>query len=256
MSGFESKSAFVTGAGSGIGRATAIELARRGAKVAIHFFKNQKGAAETANAMAASAPSPIAVPLIAGDLSTADGAHKAVLEAVKALGRVDILVNNAGDLIERRPLLEITPELWQRVFDANVTSTLFACQAAVPGMIERKSGAIVNMSSLAAWNGGGAAAAPYAAAKGAIVSLTKALAKELAPHGIRLNCVSPGLIGDTGFHARFTARDAFDGIAKAIPLGRAGTPEDVANAIVFLAGDEAGFLTGETIEVNGGAYMR
>ena len=175
---------------------------------------------------------------------------------MKALGQIDILVNNAGDLVERRPLLEITPELWQRVFDANVTSTLFACQAAVPGMIERKSGAIVNMSSLAAWNGGGVAAAPYAAAKGAIVSLTKALAKELAPHGIRLNCVSPGLIGDTGFHARFTARDTFDGIAKTIPLGHAGTPEDVANAIVFLAGDDAAFLTGETIEVNGGAYMR
>jgi 3-oxoacyl-[acyl-carrier protein] reductase len=112
------------------------------------------------------------------------------------------------------------------------------------------------MSSLAAWNGGGVAAAPYAAAKGAVISLSKALAKELAPHGIRINCVSPGLIGETSFHARFTAKDTFESIAKTIPLGRAGRPDEVASAIVFLASDESSFLTGETIEINGGAYMR
>jgi 3-oxoacyl-[acyl-carrier protein] reductase len=123
-------------------------------------------------------------------------------------------------------------------------------------MVKRKSGAIVNMSSLAAWNGGGAGAAPYSASKGAIVSLSKAIAKELAPHGIRVNCVSPGLIDDTSFHARFTPREAFENIVKTIPLGRAGKPEDVAKVIAFLAGDDAAFLTGETIEVNGGMYMR
>ena len=256
MSGLHSKRAFVTGAGGGIGRATAIELAKRGAQLAIHYFKNAAGADETAAAIAKVAPSRTRVPIIAGDLSDPAGARRAVIEAEKALGGIDVLVNNAGDLIERRPLLEITPDLWRRVIDANVTSTLFCCQAAAPGMIQRKSGSIVNLSSLASWTGGGVAAAPYAAAKGAIVSLSRALAKELAPHGIRVNCVSPGLIGETGFHSRFTPRDAFDDAAKSIPIGRAGQPEDVANAIAFLAGDDAAFLVGETLEVNGGAYMR
>jgi 3-oxoacyl-[acyl-carrier protein] reductase len=256
MSGFTSKCAFVTGASGGIGRATALELARRGAKVAIHCFRNREGADETAAAIARAVPSSEKVTVIAADLSDPKGAQRAVEEAEKALGRLDILVNNAGDLVERRPLAEITPELWRQVIDANVTSTLFCCQAAAPGMVARRSGSIVNMSSLAAWNGGGVAAAPYAAAKGAVVSLSKALAKELAPHGVRVNCVSPGLIGETSFHSRFTPRDTFDSIAKNIPLGRAGRPEDVANAVVFLAGDESAFLTGETIEINGGVYMR
>jgi len=256
MSGLSGKCAFVTGASGGIGRATAIELARRGARLAIHCFKNRAGAAETAAAIAREVPSLDRVPVIAADLSEPAAARQAVEEAEKALGTLDILVNNAGDLIERRPLVEITLDLWRQVLDANVTSTLFCCQAAAPGMVKRKSGAIVNMSSLAAWNGGGMGAAPYAAAKGAIVSLTKALAKELAPHGIRVNCVSPGLIGETGFHSRFTARDTFDSIAKTIPLGRAGQPDEVAKVIAFLAGDDASFLAGETIEINGGMYMR
>ncbi len=255
MSGLNSKRAFITGAGGGIGRSAAIELAKRGAQVAIHYFKNAAGADETAAAVAKAVPGS-KVPIIAGDLSDAEGARRAVGEAERALGGIDILVNNAGDLIERRPLLEITPDLWQRVMDANVTSTLFCCQAAAAGMIKRRSGTIVNVSSLASWTGGGIAAAPYAAAKGAVVSLSRALAKELAAYGIRVNCVSPGLIGETGFHSRFTAPDAFDSIAKTIPIGRAGQPEDVANAIVFLAGDESSFLVGETIEINGGAYMR
>ncbi len=255
MSALNGKCAFVTGASGGIGRATAIELARRGAEVAIHYFRN-KAAAEATAAAITEQLAGTKVAILAGDLSKAAGARQVVEDAEKVLGRIDILVNNAGDLIARRPLVEVTEELWQQVMDANATSTLFCCQAAAPGMIKRKSGAIVNMTSLAAWNGGGAGAAPYSAAKGAVVSLSKALGKELAAYGIRVNAVSPGLIDDTSFHARFTAREAFDNIAKTIPLGRAGRPEEVAKVIAFLASDDASFLVGETIEINGGMYMR
>jgi 3-oxoacyl-[acyl-carrier protein] reductase len=140
--------------------------------------------------------------------------------------------------------------------DVNVTATFLMCRAVGPGMVKRKCGTIINMSSLAAWNGGGPGAGVYAAAKGAIVSLTKALAKELAPHAIRVNCVAPGLIGDTAFHGRFTAPDVFANAAKGVLLGRAGTPMEVATVVAFLASSDSSFLTGETIEINGGMQMR
>jgi 3-oxoacyl-[acyl-carrier protein] reductase len=123
-------------------------------------------------------------------------------------------------------------------------------------MIARKRGAIVNLTSLAAHNGGGPGASVYAAAKAAVLTLTKAWARELAPHGIRVNAVSPGLIGGTPFHSTFTPREAFEAAARTIPLGRAGVPEDVAKVIAFLAGDDASFLAGETVEVNGGMFTR
>jgi 3-oxoacyl-[acyl-carrier protein] reductase len=130
------------------------------------------------------------------------------------------------------------------------------CRAIGPGMAARKRGAIVNMSSLAAWNGGGPGAGAYAMAKGAIVSMTKALAKELAPHGVRVNCVAPGLIGDTAFHGRFTPPAAFESAIKNVLLGRAGTPDEVASVVAFLASSDSSFMTGETIEINGGMNMR
>jgi len=254
----DNKIALVTGAGGGIGRAVAVELARQGAMVALHFHKNRAGADETAALVAGAAGNGRGhkVPLVSGDLSRAAEARRVVEEAEGAFGRLDVLVNNAGDLVARRPLAELTEEHWRAVIDANATSTLFCMQAAAAGMARRKGGAIVNLSSLAAWDGGGRGALAYAAAKGAIVSMSKAAAKELAPHGVRVCCVSPGLIGDTKFHATHTPQDSFDKIAAGIPLGRAGTPEDVARVVAFLASDAAAFVTGETIEVNGGVLMR
>jgi 3-oxoacyl-[acyl-carrier protein] reductase len=123
-------------------------------------------------------------------------------------------------------------------------------------MIARRQGAIINLTSLAAHNGGGPGASIYAAAKAAVLTLTKAWAKELGPHGIRVNAVAPGLIGGTPFHRDFTSPEAFAGAVRTIPLGRAGEPEDVAKVIAFLAGDGASFLAGETIDVNGGMYTR
>jgi 3-oxoacyl-[acyl-carrier protein] reductase len=245
--------ALVTGGGAGLGRACALMLGRRGARVAVHYQKSRDGAEAV---VAALRETGVDAEVFAGDLTrTADVG--ALVEAVAGrFGRIDILVNNAGDLVERKPILEMTDALYHAVMDVNVTSAFLMCRAVGAGMVTRQSGVIVNMSSLAAWNGGGPGAGIYATAKGAIVSFTKALAKELAPHGIRVNCVSPGLIGETAFHGRFTAPEAFQAAAKTVPLGRAGTPDEVASVVAFLASPDSSFLTGETIEINGGMYMR
>jgi 3-oxoacyl-[acyl-carrier protein] reductase len=245
--------ALVTGGGAGLGRACALTLGERGARVAVHYMKSRDGAEEVVAALKAAGTE---AQSFQGDLTKSADVTSLVAAVTARFGAVDTLVNNAGDLIERKPLLEMSDALFHAVIDVNLTSTFSMCRAVAPGMVARKRGTIINMSSLAAWNGGGPGAGAYAAAKGAILSLTKALAKELAPHGIRVNCVAPGLIGDTAFHGRFTPRAAFDNAAKGVLLGRAGTPEEVATVVAFLASSDSSFLTGETIEINGGMNMR
>jgi 3-oxoacyl-[acyl-carrier protein] reductase len=245
--------ALVTGGGAGLGRACAMTLGQRGARVAVHYNKSREGAEAVVSALKAAGTDAHA---FQGNLTSAADVQALVYATTKRFGAIDILVNNAGDLIERKPLMEMSEELFHSVIDVNLTSAFLMCQAAGAGMIAKKKGTIINMSSLAAWNGGGPGAGAYSAAKGAIVSLTKALARELAPHGIRVNCVAPGLIGDTAFHGRFTAPAAFEIAAKSVLLGRAGTPEEVATVVAFLASPDSSFLTGETIEINGGMNMR
>lgn len=245
--------ALVTGGGAGLGRACALTLGRRGARVAVHYMKSREGADEVVAALKAAGTEAAA---FQADLTRADEV-KALVDAVTArFEAIDILVNNAGDLIARQPLLSMSEEFFRSVMDVNLTSAFLMSRALGPAMVARRSGTIINMSSLAAWNGGGPGAGAYATSKGAIVSLTKALAKELSPHGIRVNCVAPGLIGETAFHGRFTAPDAFANAAKGVLLGRAGTPDEVATVVAFLASSDASFLTGETIEINGGMNMR
>lgn len=245
--------ALVTGGGAGLGRACALTLGRRGARVAVHYMKSREGADEVVAALKAAGTEAAA---FQADLTRADEVKALVDEVTARFEAIDILVNNAGDLIARQPLLSMSEEFFRSVMDVNLTSAFLMSRAVGPAMVARRSGTIINMSSLAAWNGGGPGAGAYATSKGAIVSLTKALAKELSPHGIRVNCVAPGLIGETAFHGRFTAPDAFANAAKGVLLGRAGTPDEVATVVAFLASSDASFLTGETIEINGGMNMR
>lgn len=243
--------ALVTGAGSGIGRATAIALAEAGAAVAINYHRNEAGAEGAKQKILAAGGRAIA---IQADVTKSADVRRMVEETVATFGPVDILVNNAGSLVERLRLLELTEERWDQVIDLNLKSAFLCAQAVAASMIERKSGVIVNVTSIAGRNGGALGSIHYSTAKGGMITLTKGLAKELAPQGIRVNAVSPGVI-DTPFHEQFSTPEAMRNFTNVIPMGRVGASDEVARAIVFLASDAASYLAGENIEINGGMLM-
>ncbi|HKW98721.1 MAG TPA: SDR family NAD(P)-dependent oxidoreductase [Bryobacteraceae bacterium] len=244
--------ALVTGASRGIGAATAVALAKAGASRVVLHYNSYRGGAE--EALSCVRKSGADGELIQADLGE-DAGIRAFLEKLAGTGAaVDILVNNAGSLVERARLAQYTPELFDRVINLNVKSAWFIAQAVASGMIERRRGFIVNVGSIAARNGGGIGATIYAGAKAAISAITKGLAKELAPHGVRVNAVSPGTV-DNDFHARFSTRQILDSVVAATPAGKLGTNEEVADTIVFLCSDAARFIYGQTIEINGGMFM-
>ena len=245
------KVALVTGASSGIGRATAVALAECGAAVAVNFHRNESGA-EATRAEVANAGGRAVV--IQADVTRASDVSALVGRVVEELGPVDILVNNAGSLVERLKILELTEERWDEVIDLNLKSAFLCSQAVAASMMERKTGAIVNVSSIAGRNGGALGSIHYSTAKGGLITLTKGFAKELAPYGVRVNAVSPGVI-DTPYHERFSTPEAMKAYVGGIPAGRVGAPEEVASVITFLASDAASYLCGETIEINGGMLM-
>ena len=249
---FEGKTALVTGASRGIGAAAAIALANSGASRLVLHYNSYKPGIE--NVMASARNAGAEALAIQADLGT-DAGVEAFLQGLKATGAgIDILVNNAGSLVKRAKLAEFTPELFDRVMTLNVKSAWFISQAVAPHMIERKSGVIVNVSSIAARNGGGMGAAIYAAAKAAVSTITKGLAKELAPQGIRVNAVSPGTV-DNDFHSKFSTRQILDAVVAATPAGTLGTNEEIADTIVFLCSHAARYIHGQTIEINGGMFM-
>jgi len=245
------KVALITGASSGIGAATAEVFADLGAKVAIGYHRNQKGAEEVRDRIGASGGDLLS---IQADVSEPEGIQALIGGTTDRFGRIDILVNNAGSLVERIKLLEITPEKWDYVLNLNLKSAMLCAQAVAPGMMERRSGAIVNIVSIAGRNGGGPGAGAYSAAKGGLIAYTKSLAKELAPFGIRVNAVSPGVI-DTPFHEVFSTPEMIRNIVAGIPMGRTGKSIECATVIAFLVSNAASYLVGETIEVNGGQLM-
>ena len=243
--------ALIKGASSGIGAATARVLAELGARVAIGYHQNQAGAEEVERDIVQRDGKAIRV---RADARVATDIRELVNVSSSELGPIDILINNAGSLIERMRLVEQTEERWDEVMNLNLKSAMLCSQAVAPSMIERKTGAIVNVASIAGRNGGGLGAAAYSIAKGGLITFTKSLAKELAPHGIRVNAVSPGVI-DTPFHQVFSTPEMIRNFVATIPLGRVGTPDECARVIAFLASDAASYVVGETVEINGGQLM-
>lgn len=244
--------ALVTGASSGIGAATAATLAELGARVAIGYNRNASGAEATRDRILAAGRTAIAV---RADVRRAGEVKRLVGQAASELGPIDILVNNAGSLVARRGIRDVSEEYLDEIFALNLKSAVLASQAVAPSMIERRRGAIVNVVSIAGHTGGGPGAGVYASAKAALTASTKSLARELAPHGIRVNAVSPGVI-DTPFHEVFSTPEMMKTFVGMIPLGRVGTSQECANVIAFLASDASSYIVGETIEVNGGQLMR
>jgi 3-oxoacyl-[acyl-carrier protein] reductase len=244
------KSALITGASRGIGAATALAFAQAGASdLVLHYNSYRQGAEEVAESARAAGAK---VTLLKAEL----GGMSGVRELVAAVQdrAFDILINNAGHLVKRAKLLEATEETYDEVMNLNVKSLWFITQAVAPAMIAAKSGVIVNVGSIAARNGGGPGATMYAAAKAAVSTFTKGWAKELAPHGIRVNAVSPGTV-DNYFHEKHTTPEAMKAMLASAPAGRLGTNEDVADVILFLCTEASRYIHGQTIEINGGMYM-
>ncbi len=246
MTSLSGKVAVVTGGGRDIGLACVMRLAQAGAAVAINYHSSSAGAEKAVQDIMDGGGRAIA---LQGDMtSPADVTALADTAVAELGGKIDILVHNTGGLVARKTVAEMDLEHWRTVMDLNATSYLLAIKAVLPHM--SAGGAIVGMASQAARDGGGPGAVAYASSKGAMMTMTRGLAKELGPD-IRVNSICPGMI-DTDFHNIFTKPEVRTHVASITPLKREGTPEDVANLVAYLASAEAAFITGANIDINGG----
>lgn len=245
------KNVLVTAGAQGIGEAITKHLIDNGANVAIHYFSS----AETADSLVEYAQSKGQKALaISGDLTDEKQANALVEQTVEALGSLDILINNAGSLVARRLLDDMDITFWNKVMDINLTSMMFVTRAASPYLAKNESSSIVNLASLAGRKGGHPGSLAYSTSKGAILTFTRALSLELGPQGTRVNAVAPGLILGTSFHNTHTTKESADQTISGIPIQRAGDADDVARAVTYLASEYDGFITGATLDINGGVY--
>lgn len=238
------QTAIITGGGRDIGLAAALKLASEGANIAINYFSSGAGADDAVAQITAQGGKAFAMQ---GDLTRQEDVDALVSRTMAELGCINVLVNNAGGLIARKTIAEMPLDHWNAVMSLNLTSTFLMTKACLAHM---KRGAIVNLASQAARDGGGAGAVAYAASKGAVMTMTRGLAKELGPN-IRVNALCPGMI-DTDFHNIHTPDAGRRGYEAAAPVRRQGTVEDTANLILFLACDDSAFVTGTNIDINGG----
>ena len=252
--GFEitGKIALVTGGARDIGRAICLELARNGADVVVNYNDSAEQAAATAAEIQALGRRATA---IKADVTRQAETERLAAEALRfGDGRIDVLVNNAGGIVRRSFLAELDEDLIAEVLRLNFTSTLLMCRAVIPHMVAQGGGKVINVSSIAGHNGGAATTPHYGPAKAAVSNLARSLTKEFAGKGVTINSVAPGVIANR-FHEVHTPPEMFANLVKAIPMGRAGSNEDVAGVVAFLASPAANYITGEVIHVNGGLYF-
>ncbi|WP_299961759.1 glucose 1-dehydrogenase [uncultured Roseobacter sp.] len=243
------KTAIVTGGGRDIGRACVLRLAAAGASVAINYHSSSEGADSAVRDIKATGGKAIA---LQGDMTREEDVSALVAETREAFGDgIDILVHVTGGLVARKAIPEMDIDHWHRVMDLNATSFFHAVKAVLPHM--GRGGSIIGLASQAGRDGGGPGAVAYGAAKGAVMTMTRGLAKELGPD-IRVNSICPGMI-DTDFHNVFTKPEVRSHVANVTPLKREGAPEDVANLVAYLASEEAAFITGTNIDINGGTLF-
>ncbi|QCW99911.1 SDR family oxidoreductase [Aggregatimonas sangjinii] len=245
------KNVLITAGAQGIGEAITKHFIDSGANVAIHYFSSAETAIELAGYATSKGLKAVAV---SGDLTIEDQANDLVEKAVEALGSLDILINNAGSLVARKMLDEMEAEFWHKVMDINLTSMMFVTRAATPYLTKNKNSSIVNLASLAGRKGGHPGSLVYSTSKGAILTFTRALSSELGPFGTRVNAVAPGLILGTSFHNTHTTKESAAATTAGIPIQRAGNADDVARAVRYLASEYDGFITGATLDINGGVY--